>query len=77
MWYWCGKSTGGKCECWRAHNPKECKGVAASAGGKRSKPDESGEKKKANLAKKLKVAKAYVAKMEQQAATESETEDEE
>ena len=34
MWYWCGKSTGGKCECWRAHNPKECKGVAASAGGR-------------------------------------------
>ena len=29
-WYcWCGKATGGKCECWRAHDPKECKGGAA------------------------------------------------
>jgi hypothetical protein len=25
-WYWCGKLTGGKCEKWHAHNPKECKG---------------------------------------------------
>ena len=23
-WHWCGKETGGKCEKWRAHDPKEC-----------------------------------------------------
>jgi hypothetical protein len=74
MWFWCGKDTGGKCECWRAHNPKECKGVAANTGGKR-KPDEGvDDKKKSHFAKKLKVARAYLAKIESQ-ATESESDD--
>jgi hypothetical protein len=35
-WYWCGKDTGGKCEKWHAHDPKECKGIASSTTGKRS-----------------------------------------
>jgi hypothetical protein len=70
-WYWCGKDTGGKCEKWRAHKPKECKGVAAATGGKRGAESSEGgdkSKKKERLAKKLKIAKAYVAKMEKQAA---------
>ena len=24
QWYWCGKSTGGKCEKWRQHKPTAC-----------------------------------------------------
>jgi hypothetical protein len=32
-WHWCGKDTGGKCEKWRTHDPKECKGFAANATG--------------------------------------------
>lgn len=29
-WWWCGKETGGKCDPpqWRAHDPKECRGMA-------------------------------------------------
>jgi len=70
-WYWCGKDTGGKCEKWRAHKPKDCKGVAAAkTNGKRTAESTSGsgKSKKEKLAKKLKIAKAYVAKMEKQAA---------
>ena len=70
-WYWCGKDTGGKCEKWRAHKPKECKGMAASTGGgekRKSGDNTNDDRKKATFAKKLKVAKAYVAKIEQQAA---------
>ncbi|KAI2490443.1 hypothetical protein MHU86_24130 [Fragilaria crotonensis] len=40
-WYWCGKDTGGKCEKWRAHKPKECKGMAASTGGERRESQET------------------------------------
>jgi hypothetical protein len=68
-WYWCSKETGGKCEKWRAHKPSECKGIAA--GTKReAETSKSGGKgdKKNRLAKNLKVAKAYVAKIEQRAA---------
>jgi len=67
-WYWCGKDTGGKCEKWRAHKPKECKGAAQTVGNKRDF-SESGNKnnKKAQFAKKLKIAKAYVARIEKQA----------
>ena len=62
-WHWCGKDTGGKCEKWRAHEPKECKGAAAKAtSGKRGGDDKKG---KTSNAKKLKVARAYVAKLEQ------------
>jgi hypothetical protein len=71
MWYWCGKDTGGKCEKWRAHKPKECKGGAAAAqsGSKRQADAAAGEesdKKRDKLAKKLKVARAYVAEIEKQ-----------
>ena len=65
-WYWCGKDTGGKCEKWRAHKPKECKGGAPIAGDKR-KPDANAANKRGAMAKKLKIAKAYVAKLEQRA----------
>ena len=67
--YWCGKDTGGKCEkWWRAHKPKECKGLAADAAGDKRKRESTGSDKKNAIEKKLKVAKAYVARIEQQAA---------
>ena len=71
MWYWCGKETGGKCEKWRAHKPKECKGIA-NAGTKREGGENDKKDNKKHLAKKLKVAKAYIARIEKQAA-EAET----
>lgn len=78
MWYWCGKDTGEKCECWRAHKPKECKGLMPatdSAEGKRKTSEVESNRKKSIAKKKLKVAKAYVAEIEKQAAMESETDD--
>jgi hypothetical protein len=64
-WYWCGKDTGGKCEKWRAHDPKTCQGLAllkptpgTSAGNNKGKSDN----------KKLKVARAYLAKLEKRIA---------
>ena len=76
-WYWCGKDTGGKCEKWRAHKPKECKGLATTdaAGDKRKRDPTTGSEKKKTIDKKLKVAKAYIAKMEQSADKDT-TEDE-
>ncbi len=70
-WYWCGKDTGGKCEKWRAHKPNDCKGGAqASHGNKREATETSSNKgdKKDRLAKKLTIAKAYVARIEKQAS---------
>jgi hypothetical protein len=76
-WYWCGKDTGGKCEKWRAHKPKECKGAAPSAESKAKRPVETDERKeKRSAAKKLKIAKAYVAKMEKVAEDNVTDEDE-
>jgi hypothetical protein len=68
VWHWYGKSTEGKCEKLRAHNPKECKGTAAPSPGEKTKVESLDKKKKPGFAKKLRVAKAYKAKMEQQAA---------
>ena len=65
MWYWCGKETGGKCEKWRAHKPKECQGIAKAGTKREGNGDNKGNKK--HLAKKLKIAKAYVARIEKQA----------
>ncbi len=75
-WFWCGKDTGGKCEKRRVHKPTECKGLASTSGGKRKPSTNSSPnpKKKDNFAKKLKVAKGYVAKIEQH-ARECETDD--
>ena len=76
-WHWCGKDTGGKCEKWRAHDPKECKGIAPggdSNGNKR--PYGNAKKKGGSTEKKLRVARAYVAKLEQQRNNDDETEDE-
>ena len=75
-WYWCGKDTGGKCEKWRAHKPKECKGLATSATGDKRKRESIGPDKRKSIEKKLKVAKAYIAKMEQFAEKDTTTEDE-
>ncbi|KAI2497135.1 hypothetical protein MHU86_17396 [Fragilaria crotonensis] len=71
-WYWCGKDTGGTCEKWRAHKPKDCRGGApppnkSEGGAKRPASSENKDGKK-GIAKKLKIAKAYVAKMEQKVA---------
>ena len=66
IWYWCGKETGGKCEKWRAHKPKEYKGIAESGTKRDGETSKKGDKK--HLAKKLKVAKAYIARIEKQAA---------
>ena len=55
----------------RSDKPKECKGMAASTGGgekRKSGGKTNDDRKKVSFAKKLKVAKAYVAKIEQQAA---------
>jgi hypothetical protein len=73
-WYWCGKETGGKCEKWRAHKPSECKGLSSDAGARdKRKRDSKGSDKENSFAKKLKVAKAYVAKLEQQLADKSDS----
>ncbi|KAI2497325.1 hypothetical protein MHU86_17198 [Fragilaria crotonensis] len=66
MWYWCGKETGGKCEKWRAHKPKECRGIADSSTMQEGENNKKEDKK--YLAKKLKVAKAYIARIEKHAA---------
>ncbi|KAI2512052.1 hypothetical protein MHU86_2340 [Fragilaria crotonensis] len=73
-WYWCGKDTGGKCEKWRVHKPKECLGAAAPTAKRSAESD--GKKNKDRLSKKLKVAKAYVARMEKRVAeTDSPSDD--
>jgi hypothetical protein len=72
-WYWCGKLTGGKCEKWRAHSPKDCKGDRSLDEMQRSfmqtTPAEPVKKRQVskNLEKKLKVAKAYTAQLEKTA----------
>ena len=78
-WHWCGKDTGGKCEKWRAHKSKECKGLATDASGDKRKRESTSPDKRRSIGKKLKVAKAYIAKMEQAAEkhTTSEGEDSE
>ena len=76
IWHWCGKDTGGKCEKWRAHKPKECKGLAtAEATGDKRKRDSTGSDKKKLIEKKLKIAKAYIARMEQTAEKDVMSED--
>ena len=71
-WHWCGKETGGKCEKWRAHDPKECEWKPHDS----SHKTEGQNKRKRTptpVAKKLKVAKAYVAKLEQQASKDDDS----
>lgn len=77
-WYWCGKDTGGKCEKWRAHKPKECKGLASTeTSGDKRKRDSTGSDKKKTIEKKLKIAKAYIARMESTADAGATSEDSE
>jgi hypothetical protein len=71
-YYWCGKDTGGTCEKWRAHKPKDCRGGAPppnsdAHAAKRTASSDNKDNKK-GIVKKLKIAKAYVAKMEQKVA---------
>ena len=65
-WHWCGKETGGKCEKWRAHKPDECQGGAPFAAKRGAERDSKKSKKErgAPISKKLKIAKAYVARLE-------------
>ena len=72
-WHWCGKDTGGKCEKWRAHEPNECRGAATHTPAKTGKRSSDDKKKPTSVAKKLKVAKAYVAKLEQRSAEDEAT----
>lgn len=72
-WYWCGKDTGGKCEKWRRHLPKECNfGTGGSPENKRSTDND--DKKPKKESKKLKIAKAYVAKVEKADNSDSDSE---
>ena len=69
-WHWCGRDTGGKCEKWRAHEPSECMGIAEGGTSKRKTTATATRNEQQGIstaAKKLKVARAYVAKLEQQA----------
>ena len=72
-WHWCGKDTGGsKCEKWRAHDPSECMGIAECGTNNRkttATATRNDQRSKSTAAKKLKVARAYVAKLEQQASS--------
>ena len=74
-WYWCGNDTGGKCEKWRAHKPSKCKGLGSDSGTAKDKRkrDTKGSEKGKSVAKKLKIAKAYVAKLEQKSANKSDS----
>ena len=76
-WHWCGKDTGGKCEKWRAHEPSECRGAATRTSqpksGKRHIDDKKKKPTSTPTSKKLKVARAYVAKLEQRATEEEGT----
>ncbi|KAI2502889.1 hypothetical protein MHU86_11558 [Fragilaria crotonensis] len=74
MWYWCGKDTGGKCEV-ASSQAGRMQGLAADAAGDKCKRESTGSDKKKAIEKKLKVAKAYVAKMEQSVEKDT-TEDE-
>ena len=38
-WWWCGTKTGGKCEQYRCHKPKQCKGLAKSVQDRETTPD--------------------------------------
>jgi len=72
-WYWCGKDTGGKCEKWRRHSPKECTfGIGGTADNKRSA--DGNDKKAKKETKKLKIAKAYVAKVEKEKDSDDDSE---
>ena len=68
MFYWCGKDTGGHCEQWRAHKGNSCRGDAKSPSNPKKKRESTDDPKKkksdGNTAKKLKIAKAYVSKLE-------------
>jgi hypothetical protein len=69
MWLWCGKDTGGKCEKWHAHQPKECNKGGGAAENKISIEIDGKKTKKVSFSKKLKIlAKPYVAKIKKQAA---------
>ena len=72
------KDTGGKCEKWRAHSPYECKGIATGDPSESRGKRPADKKKKGSIEKKLRVARAYVAKLEQRQRgdDDDETEDE-
>ena len=77
QWHWCGKDTGGKCEKWRAHDPGECKGIADGDYGDSKGKRPADKKKKGSVEKKLRVARAYVAKLEQRQRVDDNDETEE
>jgi hypothetical protein len=66
-WHWCGKATGGQCEKCRAHDPKKCEGLAFTTNKRPTAEGADAKKKGKPFQKKLKVARAYVAKLEKRA----------
>jgi hypothetical protein len=74
-WHWCGKETGGQCEKWRAHDPKKCEGRAFATNKRPAANGADAKKKGKPFQKKLKVARAYVAKLEKRAETAASDDD--
>ena len=74
-WHWCGKETGGQCDKWRAHDPKKCEGRAFTINKRPATDGVDVRKKGKPFQKKLKVARAYVAKLEKRAETVASDED--
>ena len=74
-WFYCHKSTGGKCAgVWRVHHPADCKGKAHVFNESNKEPS---KKKSKNDARSLKLAKAFVAVAEgDNGNTESKEEEE-
>ena len=52
-WHWCGKATGGKCERWRCHKGKDCKGKGFKPGTDTRKVKEEDSNKRLKLSKAL------------------------
>ena len=74
-WFYCHKSTGGKCAgVWRVHNPTDCKGKAHVFKDSNKEPP---KKKSKNDARSLKLAKAFVAVAEDDNDNTESEEDEE
>ena len=61
VWWWCDKSTGGKCDGkWRIHNPSECKGYTPKSDQK-TKPKQ-GKKRSIDALKLTNANEAIIKK---------------
>jgi hypothetical protein len=72
-WWWCDKSTGGKCNGhWRVHKPSECKGMAKRSGD----PNKGPFKKKSKTERKEQAQKVIRAQQAILEELEKESDDE-